>query len=89
MRMRALISRLLNVGFPQLVIYITALLNLVSPIPKSKATARDATRNAGEMLMWTDRKISSYPRVGCVWHVLVYIYIAYIQYSCLIYAARD
>ena len=67
MRMRDSISRLSNVGFPQLAIYITALINLVSPIPKSKATARDALRNAGEIFMRTDCKISSYHTSRMCW----------------------
>ena len=67
MRMRASISRLLNFCFPQLAIYITVLLNLTSPIPKSKAAARNATRNAGEILMLTDHKTSSYPSSTMCW----------------------
>ena len=60
--MRASISRLLNICFPQLAIYITALLNRMSPIPKSKAAARDAAlRNAGEILMLTNHNVSSMP----------------------------
>ena len=42
--MRASILRLFNICFPQLAIYITVLLNLMSPIPNSKAAARDATQ---------------------------------------------
>ena len=56
--MRASISRLFNICFPQLAICITAVLNEMSAIPKSKARARDATlRNAGEILMRTDHKV--------------------------------
>ena len=59
--MRALISRLFNICFPKLAIYITALLDHMSPIPNSKAAARDTTlRNAGEILMWTDHKVPQY-----------------------------
>ena len=59
---RALISRLFNIFFPRLAIYITALLNHMSSISNSKAAARDATLcNAGEILMWTDHKVSSIP----------------------------
>ena len=60
--MRALISRLSQICFPKLAIYITTLLNHMSPTPNSKAAARDAIlRNAGEILMWTDHKVSSMP----------------------------
>ena len=64
--------RLPNIYFPQLAIYITALLNYISPISKSKAAARGAAlRNAGEILMRTDYKVSSMPHeqdlLGICW----------------------
>ena len=60
--MCALILRLFNICFPQLPIYITALLNHKSPIPNSKGAARDATlHNAGQILMQTDHRVSSMP----------------------------
>ena len=47
---------------PKLAIYITALLNHMSPTPNSKGAPRDATlRNAGEILVQTDLKDSSMP----------------------------
>ena len=56
--MRASLLRLFNICFPQLAICITALLNDMSAIPRSKARARNATlRNAGEILMRTDHKV--------------------------------
>ena len=60
--MRASILRLFNICFPQLPIYITALLNHMSAIPDSKGAAQDATlHNAGQILMRTDHKVSSMP----------------------------
>ena len=60
--MRALISCLLNICIPQLAIYITVLLNHMSPTPNSTGAPRDATlRKAGEILVQTDHKVSSMP----------------------------
>ena len=60
--MRALISCLLDICIPQLAIYVTALLNHISPTPNSTGPPRDATlRNAGEILVQTDHKVSSMP----------------------------
>ena len=72
--MRASILRLFNICFSQLANCITALLNDMSAIPKSKGRARDATlRNAGEILMRTDHKIRflNALRVAGVEHILV------------------
>ena len=58
--MRPLISCLLNICIPQIAIYITVLLNHMSP--NSTGAPRDATlRNAGEILGQTDHKVSSMP----------------------------
>ena len=60
--MRALISCLLNICIPQLAIYLTAPLNHMSPTPNSTGAPRDATlRNAGEILVQPDHKLSSMP----------------------------
>ena len=57
--MHASILLLFNNCFPQLATYITAFLSHISPIPKSKAAARDAPlRNGREILMPTDYKVS-------------------------------
>ena len=60
--MRALISCLLNICIRQLAIYITALLNHMSPTPNSTGAPRDAfLRIVGEILVQTDHKVSSMP----------------------------